>query len=583
MIPILYESTEQSFTNNGLGRLSDAITTSVNEVLNGLFLLQMTYPKTGLHYDEIQVGRIILAKPNEIDDTQPFRIFKITKGFTKITVEARHISYDLSGYPVAPFTATGIVPALTGLASNTMINSNPFTTWTNITNDTLYFNLTQVQSFRACLGGVDGSILDLSQGEYKWDRFVVKLYANRGQDNGVTIRYGKNLTDFSNARSNDEAAYTGCIAMWQNNEVSIHSAIQYTDNHLDFPTEKIFMLDATADFQEQPTVEQLNDRAQVYMTANGFGTAVKDTLTVSFVQLWQTEEYKNIAPLERVALGDIVTVLYEETNISKKVVEYTYDVIAERYTQMVLGNRRAGLAETIKQPIETQTTTEIARAVSNLENAIQQATSLISGGLGGYVVINTSADGTPNEILIMDSPDISTAVNVIRMNMNGIGFSNQGYDPDRFVTAWTIDSHFNADFITAGHIDGGLITASSIIASALEVNAYEAVTGSIENITYDGNGMHIARKDADGNIISEYQSLFTELGMRVINSNNVATLIAEGDTVEAVNLTAKNFLRVQTEVTETGTVNVYQVSDRFQGFWSVVHNAPMVAVFWEEL
>ena len=77
-------------------------------------------------------------------------------------------------------------------------------------------------------------------------------------------------------------------------------------------------------------------------------------------------------------------------------------------------------------------------------------------------------------------------------------------------------------------------------------------------------------------------TLFTELGMRVINDQNEATLIAEGDTVQAINLTAKNFLRVSTEVTETGTSNVYKVSDRFQGFWSIVHNAPMVAAFWEE-
>ena len=52
MIPILYESTEQQFTNNGIGRLSDAISVKVNEVLNGLFLLTMTYPKDGLHYDD---------------------------------------------------------------------------------------------------------------------------------------------------------------------------------------------------------------------------------------------------------------------------------------------------------------------------------------------------------------------------------------------------------------------------------------------------------------------------------------------------------------------------------------------------
>lgn len=581
MIPILYESTEQSFANNGIGRLSDAMSVKVNEVLNGLFLLTMTYPKGGLHYDELTVGRLILAKPNETEQTQPFRIYKITKGLKRVTVEAKHISYDLSGYPISPFTATGIVPSLNGIVSHVMIQNSPFSVWTDITNDTLSFNLQTVQSFRACLGGVEGSILDLSQCEYKWDRFVVKAYARRGQDNGVTIRYGKNLKEFNNDRSTEEASYTGCVAKWEDDDNHVTGQIQYVDGHASFPTEKIFILDASSDFDELPTVEQLNSRASQYMTANGFGSVYKDTLTVSFVQLWQTEEYKNIAPLERLSLGDSVTIIYDEFNVPKKVVEYTYDCLAERYDEMVLGNRKASFSQTISQPIEQRTTTAIAQAVSNMETAITQATSLIRGGLGGYVVINTSADGTPNEILIMDAPSIDQAINVIRMNMNGIGFSTTGYN-GLFTNYWTIDGKLSADAIQTGVLEGSLIKAQSILASALEINAYEAVNGSIENITYDGNGMHIARKDSEGNIVSEYQSLFTELGMRVINDQSEATLIAEGDTVQAINLTAQNFLRVSTEVTETGTSNIYKVSDRFQGFWSNVHNAPMVTVYWEE-
>lgn len=581
MIPILYEATEQQFTSNGIGRLSDAISVKVNEILNGLFLLTMTYPKDGLHYEDLTVGRLILAKPNETEQTQPFRIYKITKGLKRVTVEAKHISYDLSGYPISPFTATGIVPSLNGIVSHVMIQNNPFSVWTDITNDTLSFNLQTVQSFRACLGGVEGSILDLSQCEYKWDRFTVKAYANRGTNNGVAIRYGKNLSDFNNDRSTEEASYTGCIAKWENDDNKVSGQIQYVANHASFPTEKIFILDASSDFDEPPSVAQLNSRASQYMTANGFGSVYKDTLTVSFVQLWQTEEYKNIAPLERLSLGDSVTVIYDEFNVPKKVVEYTYDVLAERYDEMVLGNKRASFSQTIAQPIEAKTTTAIAQAVSNMETAITQATSLIRGGLGGYVVINTSADGTPNEILIMDAPSINQAINVIRMNMNGIGFSTTGYN-GLFTNYWTIDGKLSADAIQTGELEGSLIKAQSILASALEINAYEAVNGSIENITYDGQGMHIARKDADGNIVSEYQSLFTELGMRVINDQSEATLIAEGDTVQAINLTAQNFLRVSTEVTETGTSNIYKVSDRFQGFWSNVHQKPMVAVYWEE-
>lgn len=575
MKPILYGDTENEFLSQGYGRLSDAISCIVDEVLNGLYLLTMVYPVDGIHYDDIKEGRLIYAKPNEVDDEQPFRIFKITKAINKkITVEARHISYDLSGYPVQPFSATGIVPALNGLLTNSMV-TNPFSVWTDIDNTTMGFNLGQIQSFRACLGGVEGSILDLSQGEYEWDKYTVKVHAKRGQDNGVSIRYGKNLEDFSNVRSTEEASYTGCVAKWANQDMSVSGDVVYIYNYQDFPVQKIFIYDATQDFQEEPTVNDLNSKATEYINNSSFGNPYTDTVTVSFVQLWQTEEYKNIAPLERVAMGDIVHIKYDEFDVTKKVVEYSYDVLAERYTSMTLGNRRAGFAQTISQPIESAVSSQMAQAVSTLEQAITDATTLLRGGLGGYVVINTNADGQPNEILIMDAPSIEEAIHVIRMNMNGIGYSNTGYAGD-YTSAWTLDDGaFNADFIRTGELDGNLIRASSILTSALEVSAYNAVNGTIENVTYDGEGMHIARKDpTTGDIVSEYQSLFTELGMRVMDSNGNVTLSAEQDTVDAVNLTSHNFLRVTDDNQNT--------TSRFQGFYNSIHQVAQHGIFWEK-
>lgn len=585
MKPILYGDTENQFLSQGYGRLSDAISCSVNEVLNGLYLLTMVYPTNGIHYEDIVVGRIIYAKPNEFDSEQPFRIFKITKAINKkITVEARHISYDLSGYPVAPFSATGIIPALNGLVTHCMVAS-PFTVWTDVDNVTLAFNLTQIQSFRACLGGVEGSILDLSQCEYEWDKYTVKVCSHRGQNNGVSIRYGKNLEDFSNARSTEEASYTGCVAKWANQDVSVSGDVQYISNAQDFPVQKIFIYDASQDYQEQPTSDDLNNSAREYLSNSSFGKPYTDTVTVSFVQLWQTEEYKNIAPLERVGMGDIVKVVYDEFSLDKKVVEYTYDVLSERYTQMVLGNRRAGFSQTISQPIEAAVTAQMTQAMSTLEGAIQHATQLISGGLGGYVVINTNADGTPNEILIMNEPEIASATSVIRMNMNGIAFSNTGYSGD-YTSAFTIDGHLNADTIDVATLNGNRLIAHSVETNALEVNAYNAVNGTISNVVFDGEGMHIARKDdegriidsyvdGDGNILPTYQTLFSENGMRVIsNLDNNATLTAEKDTVDAINLTAHKFLRVTDDERET--------TSRFQGFFNSVHNKAQQGIFWEK-
>jgi phage-related protein len=333
-------------------------------------------------------------------------------------------------------------------------------------------------------------------------------------------------------------------------------------------------LDASSDFDDAPTVEQLNNRATQYITNNNLGLPFKDNLKINFVQLWQTEEYKSVAPLERVSLGDTVHVLYLDFNVSMKVISYAFDSLSERYLQMELGTKKASLASTITKPVEEQITNTVSTVVSNLENAIDRATQLISGGLGGYVVINTNAAGEPNEILIMDAPSIEEAVNVIRMNMNGIAFSSTGYSGD-YTTSWTIDNHFNASVIDFGELNGNLIKAASVLTSALEVSAYDAVTGSIENITYDGSGMHIARKDpTTGTIVSDYQSLFTELGMRVMDRNGNVTLSAEQDTVDAVNLSAHKYFRVVDDASATNS--------RFQGFQNSIHNKFQFGIFWEK-
>lgn len=51
---LLYSSGEADFNNNGLGALSDAISCEVTEERNGTFELQMEYPITGIHYQDIK-------------------------------------------------------------------------------------------------------------------------------------------------------------------------------------------------------------------------------------------------------------------------------------------------------------------------------------------------------------------------------------------------------------------------------------------------------------------------------------------------------------------------------------------------
>ena len=577
MIPILYPENETAFTGNGIGRLHQTVSYDADEVLNGLDEITLYYPDDGDYAADITERRFIMLKPSEVRDPQPYKIYSVTVDAEthQMTIRGQHRSYALTGYPVAPFSVTGIVPALSGLVSNCMV-TNGFTFWTDIVNSASMFRVEQPASVRALLGGIRGSILDTFGGEFEWDNTTVKVHARRGADNGVTIKYGKNLQKFNNERSND-SFYTGCVAYYKTDETTVTGNVQHIDDYSSYAEEKIFILDATDQFdnEEIPTVEQLDAIAANYIVNNNLGLPFKDTLTVNFVQLWQTLEYEDIAPLERVSLGDTVHVKYKNFDVSMRVIETHYDGIAGRYTEMVLGAKKATLKETISDPISAEFTGEITQVVSNMSQAIIDATNTLAGGTGGYIVYKFAADGTPEELLILDQPTIDAAVNVIKFNKNGFGFSTTGYS-GVYTNAWTIDGRLNADFIRTGHIDGSLITAASILTNALEVNAANLINNSNENFSFKNDGLHIGRKDpVTGLIISTYQALFSDAGMRVMNQAGVATLIAEGDTVEAANLHARNFLKIIDDS--------QQVSARFQGFKNELHNGdPNLALFWEE-
>lgn len=465
MIPILLDDTKNltnlvSDNSNGLGKLSEVIDATVIEARNGEYDLTFRIPMNAKHFSDIHNGGIVRVKASEISGNQMFRIYKITKPINGIvTVECHHITYDLNKVAVKPFSATGAVNTVNGMIQNT-IGTYPFTFTTNLTNATSKFTMTEPMSFRGALGGYQGSILDVFGGEYRFNNLAVELLSSRGSDNGVTIRYGKNLIDL-NQEENIDNTYSAVVGYATVDETTRVSDLQ-TATQMTYP--KVKIVDFSSDYETLPTKAQLNTKVRQYIQNNDIGKP-NVNLEVSFVALWQTEEYKNIAPLERVSLCDTVTVEFPRLGVSSKskVVRTEWDVINERYISIELGDSRSNFAETIsdniQEEVEKNTTSWIDEAVNN-------ATELITGGLGGYVVISRNANGEPEEILIMDQPTKESAVNVIRMNKNGIGFSTTGYTGP-FTSAWTIDGAFVADFITSGtlraiNIEGVSISGSNL-------------------------------------------------------------------------------------------------------------------------
>lgn len=489
MYPVLFPASATTFTTQGIGTLSSAIECTVTEERNGEYELFMRYPESGAHYSEIVNSAIICVIPSDGASRQPFRVYKVTRPIDGvISVYAQHISYQLSFIPVSPFTATSAATTLAGLKSHAL-EACPFTFTTDIASSITYTQEVP-ESLRSRLGGQEGSVLDLYGGEYEWDKYAVKLWANRGTDSGVGLRYGKNITDISQ-EENIENTYTGICPYWKNDEeiVVLPEGVIHASTAANFPFQRTIPVDFSTSFEDAPTVAQLRSVANSYITKNKIGIP-KVSIKVSFIALWQTEEYKNFATLQRVKLCDTVHVFFEKLGIdtTAKVVRTVYDCIRERYTSIEIGEVKTSLSDTVAATSEAIETTA-KELTAETQKAISTSTKLITGQKGGYVLLHLDPNSKkPYEILIMDTDDIETAKKVWRWNNAGWGYSSNGYNGD-FNLAATIDGTIVADFIKAGtmeadRIKGGTLTlgGSDNVNGVLEVRDSEGTTrGSWSN------------------------------------------------------------------------------------------------------
>ena len=456
--PILYGATETNFDHNGIGILSACVSCEVTEEANGIFELAMQYPMDGIHYTEIADRAIIKAKADQFREPQLFRVYSISRPMSGIvTISAEHISYDLSGIPVKPFSAENAPTAITGLKNNAVVDC-PFDFWTD--KDTQgSFAVTAPASIRSRLGGTSGSILDVYGGEYEFDNYTVKLHNNRGMNRGVSIRYGKNLTDIQQEQNCSSVA-TGVYPYWVSSEggdfVELPERIINAPGTYNFV--KIRTLDLSNEFDSQPTIEQLREKAEEYVASNNIGIP-SVSLTVSFAQLEQTEEYKHMKLLERVSLFDTVNVEFPALKVSAtaRVINLVYDVILDRVKSISIGSFRSNIADTIANQ---QQEIQKVPTKSDLQKAKEAATAGLTNGKG-YAYFRKDDLGNIVDILFMDTQDAETAVNVMRVGQSGIGFSHNGINGP-YESAWTIDGRFVADFITTGTLRGLLFEAGVI-------------------------------------------------------------------------------------------------------------------------
>lgn len=366
---------------------------------------------------------MIIVVPTKYGN-QPFRVNNILVG-SSIEFKANHIGFDTKNYIVDTLTVTGTASAILTALRGT--STNNFTSYSDISGSkTLTF--TQISLYDALI-----DLQDAFGGYLDFDGWQLRLTATLGADRGVTVEYGKNIEE-AEVAEDWSSVCTTIYPIGRDGIVltpkTLSSAIQY-----DKPYQKIVDFDTDS-------LTTLNNLALAYLSRF-------DAPKIN---------YKVKSTIQGVFLNDTVKVVARQYSLLANVLAYTYNSLTGLNESVEFGNYRRtvrGAFSAIRDTME-----EISQRVIAVGDITQQQTELInSAGTYGYCT------KTENEMYFHDTIPLSSAVNVLRMNVAGIGFSTTGW-MGPYSTAWTIDGKFNADFIKTGTLDVARIRGDLLDISA---------------------------------------------------------------------------------------------------------------------
>lgn len=344
----------------GLGGLGMAKKCRVTRQLNGVYELELVYPIIGRRFRELKARNIILASVGPDEQPQPFRIYR-TKMSLMLhkTVYARHIAYDLMGCPLPPFPEGNLDAAVSAVAGAISTQATPFVVAADFSSNALC-GIAAPRSVWAMLGGQRGSLLDVYGGEWDFDRFALTLRKKLGSDQGLMVRYGKNLLSLEQDE-NTANTWTAVYPFWMASDgISVVMLPERIIATGEFDYTRVLVWDASAEFDEPPTEEQLRTRTRQYIQSGNIGD-VNLTLDATWVPLDQTEEYKTRRFPSAVHLGDTVTLEFPSavdpgtghptdfTRAAARVVEYVWLPLQDKYEYVRVGAKRSNFVSVVAQ------------------------------------------------------------------------------------------------------------------------------------------------------------------------------------------------------------------------------------------
>ena len=379
MIPRIYDNSFTTYESNGLGLLVDTISCQVEEESNGDFELTLVYPSDGSFFYALKQDNLIKADASDSLKGQLFRIDTISKPLNgQVTVYAKHISFDLAKNSLNEDVNEKNIKCEN--AGKHMLQKSDADSRFSIESNIEMLGNYSMDRKTDCLSaiaGTKGSLIDTFGNGPKLlrDNFAISVLTRRGKDDNTLIAYKKNITGFTL-----EEDYTEIIniikpyATYTEDEVEktlyIDEIGVKSSRYIEGDIVKSQWIDFSDKFDEDetPTKEKLKNLTEKYFNDNSCDLP-KMTYKIEFQPLSQTEEYKEdgLYELEHIGMDDSVYIVNSKYGIrdQARVIKTTYNVLAEKYISIELGDPKTTLGSIIKSNDDTVTKDEVKEIIKN--------------------------------------------------------------------------------------------------------------------------------------------------------------------------------------------------------------------------
>ena len=420
-------------------------------LLTGEYYLDLVslIDKEGLHESLIEEA-IIKAQLDY--GNEYFRIAKVKRSSRDIRVFARQITIsemlDMWIEDTRPTDTSG-QGALSVLRQKS-IGKKDIQLFSDIEkiNTAYYMKMNLYKAIYDC----DQSFISRWGGETLRRGYTVFINKRIGSNRGVQIRSRKNLTGFEATTDIDNV----CTRIKPTGFDGIT-----IDGYIDSPLIKKYSAVKTKEIKYESVKvrdeknpdegfntlkeaqEELKRLSKLEFTEKHIDE-LRASYKINFVQLEYTEEYKNYVQAERVYLGDTVNV-YEEkhkVNVNVRCIRKKYDILRQRTIEVELSNTDISQKSITTSDILAELNSIIKDTKNNSVQDIIQ--SMINSGIKDSYVIPRQ-----NEIIVADNKDLNLAQNVVKLNKNGLAFSQTGYYGN-YSYGFTINGAINASLIATG-------------------------------------------------------------------------------------------------------------------------------------